>query len=49
MKPKKRGHPLEVLKRLVSIKLITCTGCKDNQPGQLAHTVTGGCLRGTDE
>lgn len=31
---------------IISIVMITCLGCLNDQPGQLAHMDTGGCLHG---
>ncbi len=39
--PNETCHDIKIL----SIKLVSaCSGCRDDQPNQLAHTGPGGCL-----
>lgn len=35
--------------KVISIKRITCMGCIEDAPGQLAHMDPGGCLEKTEE
>jgi hypothetical protein len=40
----REGMPALRTPRITSIKVMTCMGCLDVQPNQMAHMSIGGCL-----